>query len=290
MEVNLIGGQVPLLEFDSDRIAVLEPAESAKHWTKSLASDAAGAQAASGIHRYRCPQALPTAEAPVAAVACFFREIVAKRSATAPVVMQLPSGEPLVETVHNGRRVALFYPGIGAALASYSLELAIAAGCRSIVACGGAGALQPDLPVAHAIITVTSAIRDEGTSYHYLPPSREVLANPHVAQLLCDTVRRQGLPHLAGRTWTTDGILRETPGRVARRRSEGCLTVEMEAAAMIAVSTFRGAKFGQFLYAGDDLSGEAWAAREWKNAHEMRELMVDLAADAALRAADDLND
>ena len=55
----------------------------------------------------------------------------------------------------------------------------------------------------------------------------------------------RGIGYLAGKTWTTDGLYRETPGRVARRRAEGCLTVEMECSAFCAVARFRGATFGQ---------------------------------------------
>jgi uridine phosphorylase len=214
--------------------------------------------------------------------------MVAQMKGRGRPLLQLPSGQPLWEVEHRGQRLAVFYPGMGAALASYSLELAIAVGCRSIVACGGAGALQSSLPMGHHVVTVTSAIRDEGASYHYLPPSREVQADPEVAKLAAAVLARRNLPHLAGRTWTTDGIFRETPARVARRRGQGCLTVEMEASALIAVAAFRCVRFGQLLYAGDDLSGEAWQSRDWKRATEVRELLVDVAADSALLVADRL--
>ena len=65
------------------------------------------------------------------------------------------------------------------------------------------------------------------------------------------------MPFVTGKTWTTDGLYRETRGKVDRRVAEGCLTVEMEAAAFFAVAAFRGVSFGQLLYAGDDLSGDA---------------------------------
>jgi len=66
------------------------------------------------------------------------------------------------------------------------------------------------------------------------------------------------------------------------RRAEGCLTVEMEAASLLAVAQFRQVSLGQILYAGDDLSGEAWDNRGWQSRKEVRESLFWLAADACL--------
>ena len=71
------------------------------------------------------------------------------------------------------------------------------------------------------------------------------------------------MPYVQGKTWTTDGFYRETPAKVPLRRAEGCLTVEMEAAAFFAVAQFRGVQFGQMLYGGDDVSGAEWDHRDW---------------------------
>ena len=93
------------------------------------------------------------------------------------------------------------------------------------------------------------------------------------------------VPHTTGMTWTTDAFYRETRAKVARRREEGCITVEMEASALIAVSRFRGIRLGQLLYAGDSLAGEAWDHRGWVKAHDVREQLFWLAADAAVELA-----
>ncbi len=89
--------------------------------------------------------------------------------------------------------------------------------------------------------------------------------------------------YLLGKTWTTDGIYRETPGKIARRRTEGCLTVEMEAAAFFAVAHFRQVTFGQLLYCGDDVSGEEWDSRHWDKRASVREKLFWLAAEAVLK-------
>lgn len=86
-----------------------------------------------------------------------------------------------------------------------------------------------------------------------------------------------GIPCRTGKTWTTDAIYRETPDRIAARRQEGCLTVEMEAAAFFAVSRYHDIPLAQLLYAGDDVSGERWDSREWDRQRSVRENLLDTA-------------
>ena len=83
-------------------------------------------------------------------------------------------------------------------------------------------------------------------------------------------------------TWTTDAFFRETPAKVARRREQGCITVEMEASAMFAAAAFRGAVYGQLLYAGDDVSAAQWDHRDWQTQSGARDHLLDLALDAVL--------
>lgn len=91
----------------------------------------------------------------------------------------------------------------------------------------------------------------------------------------------RGVVYTAGKTWTTDAIYRETKGKIDRRREEGCLTVEMAAAAFFAVARFRGIRFSQLLYAGDDLSGESWDHRSWKPSPS-RQMIFELEVQVAL--------
>ena len=68
-----------------------------------------------------------------------------------------------------------------------------------------------------------------------------------------------------------------------RRRAEGCLVVEMEAAALFAVARFRDVPLGALLYAGDDVSGPDWDHRGWLGKRNVREQLFWLAVDAARR-------
>ncbi len=97
-----------------------------------------------------------------------------------------------------------------------------------------------------------------------------------------DVLEGLRLPHLVGRTWTTDAPYRETRSKLQHRLDEGCITVEMEAAALFAVARFRGVPFAQLLYAADSLAGEKWEARGWPHA-DIREPLFWAAAETALR-------
>ena len=96
-------------------------------------------------------------------------------------------------------------------------------------------------------------------------------------------LKQRGVPYLVGKTWTTDAPYRETVGKVQLRKSEGCLTVEMEAASFFAVAQFRRVTFAQMLYGGDDVSGGEWDSRGWTTRADVRHNLFWLAAEACLR-------
>lgn len=247
----------PILEFDATPEAFIEPSQ---------------------IIRAR--------DLPEHCVICFFKEvidkIVAEHQAKVAVENRWEDGpHPIYEIEYLGQRLAFLHPGVGAPIAAGMLEEAIAFGCRKFVACGGCGVLEKDIAVGHLIV-VSGAIRDEGVSYHYLPPDREVTASEVGVTALIKTLDQRGVPYRVGKTWTTDAPYRETINKIARRRAEGCLVVEMESAALMAVAQFRGAVFGQVLYGGDDLSGTEWDHRHWTSRRDIRESLFWLSAEACL--------
>jgi uridine phosphorylase len=225
-------------------------------------------------------------DVPEHAVICFFHEVidqvVAQHEAQMLVENRWEDGpHPLYEINYQGKRLAFFHPGVGAPVAAGLLEEAIAFGCRKFIACGGCGVLEKEIGVGH-LIAVSAAVRAEGTSYHYLPPGREIAADPTALEAIERIFANRGLPYRLGKTWTTDAPYRETRPQVERRRAEGCLTVEMEAAALMAVAHFRGVSFGQVLYGGDDLSGAEWDNRGWQSRAEVRQSLFWIAAEACL--------
>ena len=245
----------PILEFDPGRASVTRP--SRRRWPGKVPD--------------RC-------------VVTFFAEVIRKLRPRARLVGMMYSEigkHPFYSIRHRGRSVGVLHPGVGAAFGAAMLESAISRGCRKFIACGCSGALDPELGRGEIVVPV-SAVRDEGASYHYLRPSREVAASPRAVRAIERTLKRHGVPYRRGKTWTTDGFYRETAGKVRRRRREGCLVVEMEAAAFFAVAKFRNATFGQFLYRFDDVSGKKWQTGEWPAEYRLRERMFWLAAEAAL--------
>lgn len=225
-------------------------------------------------------------DVPEHCVICFFQEVidkvVAECNATVVVENAWEDGpHPIYEIEHKGQRLAFFHPGVGAPLATGLFEEVIAFGCKKFIACGGCGVLEKDIAVGHLIV-VSGAVRDEGVSYHYLPPGREVIADDRGVKALTHLMDQRELPYRVGKTWTTDAPYRETVRKIEQRRGEGCLTVEMESASLIAVAQFRNVVFGQALYGGDDLSGIQWDERSWQSRRDVRESLFWLCADACL--------
>ena len=243
---------LPLVEFDPDEEAVLDPA-----------STRAG-----------------VGDAPPAAVGCFFPELLDALPGRRELML-LSSLTPLWEMEWRGHLLAVFFPGLGAPLAAASLEDVIAAGCRSIVFCGGAGAIVPELALGHVVIP-SAALRDEGTSFHYARPSREIEAEADVVSTLAEVCSASSVPCTVGKVWTTDAPFRETRRKIARRRDEGCIVVDMEVSALLAVGRFRRVQVGALLYAADDVSGEVWDSRNWTKAEADRQRVFDLSAAATI--------
>lgn len=222
---------------------------------------------------------------PRRAVVCWFGDVVRERTIGIEPIAQIRfenGPNPICVIEHRGEQVALVNPGVGAPLAVGSLEIVVALGATSIVGCGGAGIVRSGFDVGHVIVP-TGAIRDEGTSYHYAPREATVAPHPRALAAIDDVLVEAGIPHDHGLTWTTDGLFRETRDKVARRREQGCITVEMEAASMFAAAAFRGVTYGQLLYAGDDVSADEWDHRHWIKQTTARSRLLDLALDAVVR-------
>jgi uridine phosphorylase len=248
----------PLLEYDASRLAIIEPS--------------------------RVIDSIDIAEH---CVLCFFQEVIAELVREGARARHLHTGQseigdyPVYELDYGGRRLAVMHPGVGAPAAVARLERAIALGCRKFIVCGGAGVLDGSIKVGD-IVVPSSAIRDEGASYHYLRPAREVAPTSRALSAIEAVLSENHHKYVRGKTWTTDAVYRETRQRANRRKREGCVVVDMEAAAFFAVARFRHVECAQILYGGDSLAGRRWDPRGW-NRHAMRERLFHLAAQACLR-------
>ena len=169
---------------------------------------------------------------------------------------------PVYIVQQNGLEFCLCQAPLGAAAAAQLLDFLISCGCKKIIAAGSCGVLT-DLDENEFLIPIR-AMRDEGTSYHYLPAARFIDLEPSAIKAIEQTFCALNIPFQKCITWTTDGFFRETRDMVEYRKSEGCATVEMECAALAACAQKRGAVFGQILYTADSLANVyAHDERDW---------------------------
>jgi uridine phosphorylase len=177
-----------------------------------------------------------------------------------------------------GTNIGLFALGVGAPLAAGLFEELIALGATKFLCCGGAGVLV-DKELG-CLIVPNEGVRDEGTSFHYLEPSRTVKMNRHQLLDLEQVLDDMKIEYIVGKTWTTDAFYRETRDKIKHRLCEGCITVEMEFTALLAVSKFRKVEFSSILYCGDDLSRDVWNGREWNKQTLLRKDLILLCKEA----------
>lgn len=178
----------------------------------------------------------------------------------------------------RGETIALMH-GLGSApYAAGQIEKLVAMGCEKFMVCGGCGVLYKGSS-SNEIYIPTSALRDEGTSYHYVQPSREIEMNAGVKDKIINYLSLQKIPYRCVKTWTTDAMYRETIDLIKARYKEGCDVVEMECASFLAVAQYKKIDLGQILYGGDDLSGAKWNSRKWKSQIEFRRYCLQLAID-----------
>ena len=122
---------------------------------------------------------------------------------------------------------------VGASFAVLVAEELFASGCKLIVSITSAGQIEAIQNPPYFIL-IEKALRDEGTSYHYLPDSEYSHIDDALSKMLFDTLALNRVPVYRGATWTTDAPFRETASTIAQCRKMGILAVEMEAAALYA--------------------------------------------------------
>lgn len=123
---------------------------------------------------------------------------------------------------------------VGAPLAVLVAEELFTSGCEALVSMSSAGLIATDVHPPFFVL-IDRALRDEGTSYHYLPPNRYVDAESGLIDVVMRAMTDLDTAILRGASWTTDAPFRETAALIASRRAEGIISVEMEAAALLAM-------------------------------------------------------
>lgn len=123
---------------------------------------------------------------------------------------------------------------VGASFAVLVAEELFASGCEALVSISSAGLVAATAPPPFFVL-IDRALRDEGTSYHYLPPARYAEADAALTDAVARALAGTATALVRGASWTTDAPFRESSTLIASRRAEGILAVEMEAAALLAM-------------------------------------------------------
>lgn len=247
--MSIFKHEIPILEFDSDTDAILAPTH------ERLA-----------LHLPR--------KAVFAFLGDYIEKYAKKHSCTqAGLFVSSTKSYPIYITQYKGTDICFCQAPVGAAAAVQILDWLIGYGVTKIISTGSCGVLQ-DLPENTFLVPV-KALRDEGTSYHYMKPSRFIDINATALSAIEAALKEHGLAYTEVITWSTDGFFRETKAKVAYRKAEGCSVVEMECAALAACAQLRSAVWGELLFTADTLAdSESYNERDWGIASYERALQL----------------
>lgn len=163
---------------------------------------------------------------------------------------------PIYSFVYENEKIVFYMSPITSALAGGGLdEVRFVTGVKKFIFFGSCGVLTKEIGFNQMIIP-TEAYRDEGFSYHYKEASDYITVKN--SGKLVEICRKNAIPFITGRTWTTDAMLRETVNNTQKRKAEGCITVEMECAGLQAVCDYRDVDLFIFFFRGDLVKPNAW--------------------------------
>ena len=169
---------------------------------------------------------------------------------------------PIYVMDYKGEKVCLAQAPVGSAPAAQFMDWLIGYGVEKIISTGTCGVLTSI--EENAFLVPVRALRDEGASYHYAPPSRYMDVHVQAISAIEQVWEQLGVPYEEVMTWSTDGFYRETAEKVAYRKEEGCVVVEMECAALAAVAQLRGVVWGELLFTADSLADlDNYDSRDW---------------------------
>jgi uridine phosphorylase len=144
----------------------------------------------------------------------------------------------LYEFEHGGERFGIIGCAVGAPFAVLLAEQLFVSGCRFLISMTSAGQIVEQGPPPYFML-IDRALRDEGTSYHYLPPAEFADAEEGLVEAAMSAFTAAAQPIYRGASWTTDAPFRETAAAIERRRAHNIFAVEMEAAALYAFARAR---------------------------------------------------
>ena len=188
---------------------------------------------------------------------------------------------PIYSLEYKGETIGFYLSPIGSAAAVGIMEEIAFKKDKKILFYGSCGSLDKDISSGKLLVP-TEAYRDEGTSYHYAPPSDYITIKS--ADRLAEVFDEINVPYCKTRIWTTDAFYRETKKNMLARKAEGCSAVDMECSALMACAQFRGYEVYEFVYTADCLDGDAWDMRILGNGEkDICGMMSDIALETIIR-------
>lgn len=249
----LVKHDIPILEYDTDTQAVLMPRKTGIFFPDTAVLLFMGKEVDAYVKEHTC-------------------EILGNFETVSQIFY-------FYKTVYCGKELLICKMPVGGSGAASLMDQLIADGVKKVIAAGCCGALVKDSE--GDFFVPTAALRQEGTSYHYLPPSREVELDTAMIGAIEKALERNGVKYRKCKTWTTDGFYRETKAMVQHRREEGYSVVEMECASLAACAKMRNVSFGQLLFTADSLANvDHYDMRNW--AGNTFEIAMKLALEAAV--------
>lgn len=185
------------------------------------------------------------------------------------------------------RVIGLIMSAVGAPATVCEYEELFAMGVEKIIVFGTCGVL--DNTVADcSIIIPDKALREEGTSYHYVDDGDEIDVNVHLKDHMIHFFKSKNIHYTVGKVWTTDAIYRETVNKIQDRKNDGCQCVDMECSAIAALAKFRNKEIAQFFYSADSLDQERYEIRSLANESQLdvKQKIVQLAIELSLELFD----
>jgi uridine phosphorylase len=184
----------------------------------------------------------------------------------------------------QGAPLTVAAPAMGAPYAAMVLEKLIALGARRVLILGWCGSLAPEVQIGHLILP-DRALPGDGTSPHYCRGAAEIFPHEALFGLLASRLPEAGVPWHTGAVWSTDAFYRETPSLVHSCQGRGILGIDLELAALLAVSRFRQVAAASLLVVSDELFTLQWRpARGSQPFRLARQAALGLILDAAAAA------
>ena len=226
--MSILKNEIPILEFDTEKNAVINPTH--ENLDIKLPSKCVFAFLEGYIEEYAAQNNL--------------KQVAHFISATKEY--------PVYRMEYKGNEIVLCQGSCRRCCSNANSGLAnIGHGVREIISAGSCGCLEEFSE--GTFLVPYKALRDEGTSYHYAPPSRFMEVDERARNVIKETILEHGMKYQEVITWSTDGFYRETKNKIAYRKSEGCSVVEMECSALAACAAFRDVNWGMILYTADSL-------------------------------------